>query len=89
MLFRDPGYRVTMPTVTVLTRRDCHACAKAEADVRRICDDLGTPWTACDVDTDPELRAEYGDHVPVILVDGVEHGYWSVDEARLRAALAS
>jgi hypothetical protein len=40
-----------------------------------------------DVDSDRELRAEYGDRVPVILVDGEEHGYWSVEEDRLRAAL--
>jgi hypothetical protein len=39
------------------------------------------------VDADPELRAEYGDRVPVILVDGREHGFWTVQEQRLRAAL--
>lgn len=41
-----------------------------------------------DDDSDPELRAEYGDQVPVILIDGAEHGYWKVEEARLRAALS-
>lgn len=76
-------------TVTLLTRQDCPACAAAESDIRRICDDLGVPWTTQDVDTDPELRAEYGDRVPVILIDGLEHGYWQVEEDRLRAALAS
>jgi hypothetical protein len=39
------------------------------------------------VDTDPELRAEYGDRVPVIMVDGREHGFFRVEEGRLRAAL--
>ncbi|HEU5469816.1 MAG TPA: glutaredoxin family protein [Actinophytocola sp.] len=76
-------------TVTVLGRADCPACAAAEADVRRICGELGVPWTVADVDADPELRAEYGDRVPVILIDGVEHGYWAVEEDRLRAALMS
>ncbi|GAA4859040.1 MULTISPECIES: glutaredoxin family protein [Saccharopolyspora] len=76
-----------MHEVTVMTRRDCHACDEALADVRRICADLGVPWTASDVDADPELRAEYGDRVPVILVDGDEHGFWKVEESRLRAAL--
>ncbi len=37
---------------------------------------------------DAELRAEYGDRVPVIMVDGREHGFWRVEEARFRAALA-
>jgi glutaredoxin len=76
-----------MRQVTVMTRRDCSACHAAEADVERICGELGAGWSAVDVDTDPELRAEYGDRVPVILVDGAEHGFWSVEEARLRQAL--
>ena len=75
-------------TVTVLGRRDCPACAVAESQVRRICEELGVAWTVEDVDRDPEWRAEYGDRVPVILIDGVEHGYWTVEEDRLRAALA-
>jgi len=74
--------------VTVMTRAQCHSCEAAVEDVRRICGDLGVPWTAEDVDADPELRAEYGDRVPVLLVDGAEHGFWKVEEQRLRAALA-
>jgi glutaredoxin len=73
--------------VTVMSRRDCHACAVAEADIRRICGELGVAWTVEDVDSDPEWRGEYGDRVPVILIDGVEHGYWKVEEDRLRRAL--
>ena len=76
------------PRVTVYTRTDCGLCVKAEAEVARICADLGVGWTAVDIDTDPELRAEYGDRVPVIEVDGREHGFWRVEEERLRAALA-
>jgi hypothetical protein len=74
--------------VTVMTRAQCHSCDTAIEDVRRICDELGVPWSAEDVDADPELRAEYGDRVPVLLVDGAEHGFWRVEERRLRAALA-
>jgi len=74
--------------VTVVTRVDCHACDVAKAEVRRICTELGVPWTTVDVDSDTELRAEYGDRVPVILIDEVEHGYWRVEEPRFRAALA-
>ncbi|ALG15667.1 glutaredoxin [Kibdelosporangium phytohabitans] len=70
-----------------MTRQGCHACEVAEADIARICGDLGVPWSAENVDEDPELRAEYGDRVPVILIDGNEHGFWKVEEPRLRAAL--
>ena len=79
---------MTAPRVTVYTRADCGLCAKAEAEVARICADVGAGWTTVDVDSDPELRAEYGDRVPVIEVDGREHGFWRVEEDRLRAALA-
>jgi glutaredoxin len=78
---------VTAPRVTVYTRTDCGLCEKAEAEVARICADVGAGWTTVDVDSDPELRAEYGDRVPVIEVDGREHGFWRVEEDRLRAAL--
>jgi hypothetical protein len=71
-----------------MVREGCHACGKAEQDVRRVCAELGVPWVAEDVDTDSEWRAEYGDRVPVILIDGVEHGYWKVEEDRFRAALS-
>ncbi|WIY03946.1 glutaredoxin family protein [Amycolatopsis mongoliensis] len=74
--------------VTVMSRVGCHLCEVAEADVARICGELAVPWKTEDVDTDPEWRAEYGDRVPVILVDGAEHGYWRVEEDRLRKALA-
>lgn len=72
----------------MLTRSDCAACEAAVADVARICGELGVEWSTVDVDSDRELRAEYGDRIPVILVGGREHGFWSVDEPRLRAALS-
>jgi glutaredoxin len=74
--------------VTVLSRVGCHACEVAEAAVARICAELSVPWSTVDVDADTELRAEYGDRVPVILIDGDEHGYWTVEEDRLRQALS-
>ena len=80
---------MTSHEVTLMSRAHCSACEKARADVERICGDLGVPWSELDVDTDADLRAEYGDRVPVILVDGVEHGFWEVEEHRLRRALAS
>jgi glutaredoxin len=73
--------------VTVYTRTGCSLCVTAETEVARICGELGVGWEAVDVDADPELRAEYGDRVPVVAVDGREHGFFRVEEDRLRAAL--
>jgi hypothetical protein len=71
-----------------MSRRNCSLCDTAEEAVARICGELGVSWDSQDVDTDAELRAEYGDRVPVILIDGREHGYFRVEEDRLRAALS-
>ena len=73
--------------VTVFTRTGCGLCVTAEADVARICGELGVGWTAVDVDTDPELQSEFGDRVPVVLLDGREHSYFTVDVPRLRRDL--
>jgi hypothetical protein len=54
----------------------------------RIAADTGEAWREVDVESDAALEAEYGDRVPVIMLDGREHGYWRVEEARLRRDLA-
>lgn len=74
--------------VVVVTRVGCHLCETAEADIARICGELSVPWSTVDVDGDERLRAEHGDWVPVIMIDGRQHGYGVVDEPRLRRALA-
>ena len=73
--------------VTVYTRSDCSLCAEAIAQVEAIAAETGAGWLTIDVDDDLDDRAEYGDRVPVILVDGVEHGYFRVEPERLRRAL--
>lgn len=75
------------PRVVLYSRSDCHLCDVAHADLDRICGELAVDFETVDVDTDPTLRAEYGDRVPVIVVDGREHGSFRVKEAALRAAL--
>ena len=49
--------------------------------------ETGVGWTETDIDADPALRAEFGELVPVVRVDGKELGYWRIDEGRLRRAL--
>lgn len=78
----------TEHTVTLITRVDCHLCEVAEQALARLREELGFGYEQLDVDADPQRRAEYSDRVPVILIDGREHGYWRVEEPRFRAALA-
>lgn len=74
--------------VTLVTRTGCHLCDEASATLVRLAAELGFDYTEVDVDADPARRAEYSDRVPVILIDGREHGYWRVEEARFRTAVA-
>ena len=77
----------------LLTRAGCGLCTVALDQLRAICADFpGVEIATIDVDeraaADPTLRAEYGDRLPVVLLDGREHSYFDVDERRLRADLA-
>ena len=69
----------------LLTREGCHLCEEATATLARLAAESGLePPESLDVDADPELQAEYGDRVPVVLLDGREHSYFAVDVPRLR-----
>lgn len=72
-----------------MTRAGCHLCADARAVVQAAAAASGATLEEIDVDSDPELRGEYGDMVPVVLVDGVQHAYFRVDPAKLDRALRS
>ncbi len=72
----------------MLTRQGCHLCEDARAVVQAAAAVSGSVVTEIDVDEDPELRAEYGDMVPVVLINGVQHGYFQIDATRLQRDLA-
>ena len=75
------------PRLQLLTRAGCHLCVVAAETLARIAAEAGLTAGAVDVDADPDLRAEYGDRVPVVLLDGREHSYYTVDVPRLRRDL--
>ncbi|MEE6273919.1 glutaredoxin family protein [Georgenia wangjunii] len=69
-------------------RAGCHLCDEARALLAAECARAGVSWREVDVDSDAALRERYGELVPVVEVDGVQQGYWRIDGARLRSALA-
>jgi len=81
------------PQVQLLTRDGCTICARVHDRLAQLAAELGFELSTTDVDAaasagDPGLRGEFGDRLPVILLDGREHSYWEIDEPRLRADLA-
>jgi len=74
-----------MSRVTLISRDGCHLCTDAEAVLDRV---LPGQWERVDVESSIELERDYGDRVPVVLLDGAEHGYWRVEEERLLRDMA-
>ncbi|MGY1712964.1 glutaredoxin family protein [Geodermatophilus sp. SYSU D01106] len=75
--------------LTLLTRAGCHLCVTAAETLARLAAEAGVTSREVDVDADPDLQAEYGDRVPVVLLDGREHSYFTVDVPRLRRDLGT
>ena len=83
---------MTRAQVELLTRDGCGICRRVHDRLAELAAELDFELSSTDVDAvaaagNPELRAEFGDRLPVVLLDGREHSYWDVDEARLRADL--
>jgi hypothetical protein len=69
--------------LVLLTRAGCHLCDVAKEAMGRVARATGETWREVDISGDRELEGEYGDRIPVVLLDGKEHGYWRVEEDRL------
>jgi glutaredoxin len=76
-------------TITLLSRPGCHLCEDARAIISRVAAELGVAWTERDITESAEDLREFAEMIPVTLIDGVQHDFWRVDEARLRRALES
>lgn len=79
----------TPRTITLLSRPGCHLCDDARAVISRVAADLGIAWTERDITASDDDLKNFGEMIPVTLIDGVQHDFWRVDEHRLRRALES
>ncbi len=68
------------PRFAILTRAGCHLCDEMAVELEA----AGLEFESVDVDGDPELRARFGDVVPVLLRDGKPVAKVRVDAAKLR-----
>lgn len=74
--------------VSLITREGCHLCPDARQVVREVCEELGVSWREVDVEANERVRERFADEVPVVIADGQVVGFWRIDPARLRSALA-
>ena len=76
-----------MVTVSLLTRAVCGSCARVANQIRPIVSDMNASLEILDVDEDAELAAEFGDRVPVVLVNDEEIACWEIDDDELIEAI--
>jgi glutaredoxin len=74
-------------SITLLSRPGCHLCDDARSVIAAVAGELGVPWSERDITASEDDLREYGEMIPVTLIDGVQHDFWRVDPDRLRRAL--
>ena len=78
-----------MRKVTVLSRTGCHLCEIAIDKIKLVKDQLQFELEIKLINDLPELEQEYGEQVPVIMIDNKIHDYWRVDIERFTKAIKS
>jgi glutaredoxin len=73
-----------MTRITLFSRPGCLLCDVAVTAL----EEIGEAYDEIDITTDPELEMEYGERIPVIMLDGKEHGSWRVEKERVLRDLA-
>lgn len=74
-------------SVEIIVRDNCGSCTRVKAQILPVVEAAGIKLTERNVDQDASLKLEFGDRVPVILVDDEEFACWEVDNDELANAL--
>ncbi|MDK6806689.1 glutaredoxin [Corynebacterium sp. HMSC062E11] len=74
--------------VELMVRTTCGSCARVLEQITPVVQQSGAELNVRTVDEDAELAMEYGDRVPVVVIDGEEFSCWEVDNEELAQALA-
>ncbi len=78
-----------MPVLTFYHRPGCHLCTDMLALLQERQERLGFELEMVDVDSDPQLAARFGELVPLLSLGEREICHYFLDEAALKACLAS
>ena len=78
-----------MKRVTVYSRSGCHLCEIAIDRIKSTMSELKFELDIKLIDDDVKLQEEFGEQVPVILIEGKVHDYWRVDLERFTKAVKS
>lgn len=84
----QPPMRDWTSGLVLVTRPNCHLCEAARETVARVAGELGVGWREESITDSTDLLERFSEEVPVLLLDGVQRDFWTIDEARLRRLLA-
>ena len=75
--------------VIVYSRKGCHLCEIVKESLVKLHKRGGFDWHDVDVDSDPDLRRQYNDQVPVVFINGRKAFKYRMDEQEFLRKLAS
>lgn len=75
--------------VIVYSRKGCHLCEIVKESLVKLHKRGGFQWHDIDVDSDPDLRRQYNDQVPVVFINGRKAFKYRMDEQEFLRRLAS
>jgi glutaredoxin len=78
-----------VPTVTLYGRPGCHLCDDARVVLDRVRAEVPFEVHSVNIEDDDALFRAYLERIPVVAIDGEEVYDYHVDEADLRARLAT
>ncbi len=76
-----------MSLITLYTKPGCHLCDDALRILQRVQAVQPFHLEAVNIEDDAALLAEYGEHIPVVTLNGTFLFEYEVDEIRLRQLL--
>ena len=84
-----PETTPTRHAVELVTRAGCGSCVRVREQIAPIIAAHNCSLIVVDIADDEDYRFDYGDRVPVVLIDGEEFAAWEVDDEQLVQALLS
>jgi glutaredoxin len=75
--------------VVIYSRVNCHLCQQTENNVREVMVKIPFELEVIYIDGDQELERLYGEEVPVTVINGEKHDYFTVDKFRLAKSINS
>ena len=77
-----------MHEVVIYSRKDCCLCDVVKDTLKQSVGEADFAWREVDIDTDPQLRQEFNDQIPVVFIDGRKAFKYHMEKKQFLRALA-